>query len=599
MSLRVWLPLNGSLENKGLDDVTVINNGATVDNNGKIGKCYSFDGSNDYFIGNPAPLNSQIIEWSYCCWFKPNKLHNGCLFSNRTSVSDTGIALFYYSNYIYFDDGIRWSFIPSTAISVENWNHLVFVRKTNCKQFYLNGVLINETSTVGTNNNNMNSTHFTIGMSQYNNTTVSSNILYGKLNDVRIYDHALSPMEVKQISQGLVLHYPLNHGGLGQENLLRHQIKDSQWTNWGNATTTREKIVINGKTWAHLIQTSSSGYGGYAIDPSNNEIIIDNTKKYTWSCTAMAGTSTNAEIVLWLHWRSTEGGANIAQSTKKFLLTTNPQRISYTIDPSIVNTSYTINRINLMMGTFGTANNEVYFTDIKFEQGSIATPWCPNSSDTLATIIGLNDTIEYDCSGYCNNGTRIGTFNWTSDTPKYNVSTVFNGNNNIIKASYLPEETKTISIWLKTVWDSTSSYQLAMHDKKTGLAIGFSGTQLITYIGSTNGGSGSRIVINNKYIANQWNHIVVIKTGDTTRDVYINGELITPSNTNYWGGDLEELNIGGRHINGSYSGFFNGLLSDFRAYATALSPEDVLDLYNLGAAIDTNNNLYGVMLEEV
>ena len=45
MSLRVWLPLNGNLNNYGISDITVTNNGATVDNNGKIGKCYKFDGT--------------------------------------------------------------------------------------------------------------------------------------------------------------------------------------------------------------------------------------------------------------------------------------------------------------------------------------------------------------------------------------------------------------------------------------------------------------------------------------------------------------------------------------------------------------------------
>ena len=41
------MPLNGTLDNIGISDVTVTNNGATVDNNGKIGKCYSFDGTDD------------------------------------------------------------------------------------------------------------------------------------------------------------------------------------------------------------------------------------------------------------------------------------------------------------------------------------------------------------------------------------------------------------------------------------------------------------------------------------------------------------------------------------------------------------------------
>jgi hypothetical protein len=38
--------------------------------------------------------------------------------------------------------------------------------------------------------------------------------------------------------------------------------------------------------------------------------------------------------------------------------------------------------------------------------------------------MGLNGTTEYDCSGFCNNGIRTGTFSWTSDTPKYTVSTI-------------------------------------------------------------------------------------------------------------------------------------------------------------------------------
>lgn len=43
MALRVWLPLDGNLNNYGISGATVTNNGATVDNSGKIGKCYSFN----------------------------------------------------------------------------------------------------------------------------------------------------------------------------------------------------------------------------------------------------------------------------------------------------------------------------------------------------------------------------------------------------------------------------------------------------------------------------------------------------------------------------------------------------------------------------
>ena len=70
MSLIVWLPLNGDLENQGLSNVTVTNNGATIDNNGKVGKCYSFNGSSSK-ISMPINLTPTM---SFCAWVKFNSV---------------------------------------------------------------------------------------------------------------------------------------------------------------------------------------------------------------------------------------------------------------------------------------------------------------------------------------------------------------------------------------------------------------------------------------------------------------------------------------------------------------------------------------------
>lgn len=89
-----------------------------------------------------------------------------------------------------------------------------------------------------------------------------------------------------------------------------------------------------------------------------------------------------------------------------------------------------------------------------------------------------------------------------------------------------------------------------------------------------------------------------MKTGSNTRNVYVNGVLATPSGVNYWSGDLTKLNIGARHISGNYAAYFNGQLSDFRAYATALSAEDVLELYNVGAKVANDGTILGYKMKE-
>lgn len=52
MSLRIWLPLNEGLNNQGLEQTIAINNGATINEEGKIGKCYQFNGSTSFIDTN-------------------------------------------------------------------------------------------------------------------------------------------------------------------------------------------------------------------------------------------------------------------------------------------------------------------------------------------------------------------------------------------------------------------------------------------------------------------------------------------------------------------------------------------------------------------
>ena len=139
---------------------------------------------------------------------------------------------------------------------------------------------------------------------------------------------------------------------------------------------------------------------------------------------------------------------------------------------------------------------------------------------------------------------------------------------------------------------SGSNYQIAMIDAVSSkLAVGFASSGIISYVGSSNGGVGSYAATTGKYIANQWNHIVIIKTGETTRTVYINGQLCTNNSNNYWSATLDRLLIGCRFASGAYKHYFNGQISDFRAYATELSEEDIQELYHTPITLSSNGTL--------
>ena len=88
---------------------------------------------------------------------------------------------------------------------------------------------------------------------------------YGDMNDFRIYDECLSKEQIHQISQGLILHYPLN-SGYGNENLL---IGTNKFNDSGNASgitssTTEDnllKVVVtkdNGN-WKHFVLGNGNG----------------------------------------------------------------------------------------------------------------------------------------------------------------------------------------------------------------------------------------------------------------------------------------------------------------------------------------------------
>lgn len=366
MSLRVWLPLTKDLRNQGLDDVTVTNNGATFDANGKLGGCYSFDGSH-YFQSNKK-IGEGWKEITFACWIYLNEvvLTSGSWYRILGIGAHTRVHLDIASNntlrlFVSQTGTTSGLGVSSTTVGqAGKWYHLCGVLGNNYMSIYINGLKENEKVIDSSSITYTNADYFRIG------SITSGNAFNGKISDVRVYDHALSPFEVKQISQGLILHYPLNNNGFGQENLLIDTLKDQNKTH--------------------------TAYG--IVDYNFSEHLVEG-EKYT--ITASVTTSSEKTFVGMYHSGgsySMSGWMKVNKDgfyQKTFTATANMASRTQGIGYGFCRV-YVSNNPAGGQGSYalaGTAN----VNWIKIEKGDKATPWCPNETDELYNIMGLNDNI--------------------------------------------------------------------------------------------------------------------------------------------------------------------------------------------------------------
>ncbi len=560
MALRVWLPLNGDLHNQGLSDIEAVNNGATVNNSGKIGKCYSFDGSSKYIsITNPLTDASEV---SCAVWVKPltNTSTNEEIINIGTAAGWNNIRFGILQRSVnqfvfHVSDGTNTigSSCASGTIPVNQWIHIACTYKDKTLKMYLNGELV-KTYTISFTPSFDGITNIGIGAAPN-----GAEKFTGYINDIRIWEnHCLSPLEVKKISQGLVLHYRLS--GVGGENLIPNI------TNWTKEANANFELQEDGYYKISSKVTNATRYGIYY------DFVFPEPNIYTFS----ADVRTDYHIGI--------APATDFKWTVNTINGNNKKRISYSITTTEEN-----NKCRIYITS--TKSYSTYIKNIKLEKGSYPTPWCPNSLDDEYSIMGLDDNIEYDCSGYGNNGTKVGNIAWDSDSPRYSGSYKFDGASRITTDT-LPLETQSISLWIKPTSADISlsggNYTIVFLDKQSQLACGFTyGNRIITYVGTNSGDAGSAVIWTNMLEVNEWNHIVILKTGALTRSTYINGELAPATSNNWWSATANELNIGCRN-NSGYKHFWHGQISDFRAYTTLLSADDILNLYHLGGSIDSN-----------
>lgn len=218
----------------------------------------------------------------------------------------------------------------------------------------------------------------------------------------------------------------------------------------------------------------------------------------------------------------------------------------------------------------------------------------PNLASNTNSDTAINP-IEYDTSGMNYNGTVIGTVQYTIDSPRFTGS-YYLSNNGIIEVpnflTGLPIKDTTVSLWFKPSSLSGNSLLFGtQHGSNQRFYIGHIGTAIGFGVGSSSWSAISGTTMDTSH----WYHIAVVVDSDGIPKLYFNSELKNTKpavNFNITG----KLQIGSANNGETYT---SGQYSDVRVYKTALSPDQIKELYNTGAMIDNSGNLFSYTFNEI
>mgnify|MGYP005940530909 CR=1 FL=1 len=612
MGLQIWLPLNGNIYNQGLDGDAITNSsGITYASIGKIGSQSLLSGS------MTTSKNYLGYEGTICFWIYITENSNkGMLYGN----SDTGASLYNrkWSLFLYptRNDLHCWGCQKDSKNNSPNghwqlngvipdnkWTHICITHNRSMQYIYINGIQVahKEWDSSG---------DITFDVS----TPLMKSDVGRYLQDYRIYDNCLSPKQVKEISKGLVCHYPLGEidGKIGGRNLIKNgkgNVKAGFFKNFPTVTDEYAEFTLKSKKTYAVIDLN----GGFVY--GCRDYIVG--EKYTWSYdimyTAWNFPTGSNRGEFWMGQRYTNApsgetatgawrwvtqhnlpvvGQNGCELNKWYHVkqtVTIPQQASSNVGQHSAISFYNTN-----------ANVEASFTarlkNVKLEKSSAATPWTPAPEDDAS----FYDNVIYDTSGYCNNGSVTDSTcpTWSSDTPRYKGSYVFNGNKQVIDTSNVfHQEDITISFWFKRLKDTnTRQFLFTIWE---GFSCELTADDIPLFRIATDVSHAVDALSDKKITVNDgWTHFCgVYKNGEYSK-IYINGQLkksVSSASKIYW--NIHSSKIG---IYSSLNTYYNGQISDVRIYATALSDSDILELYQSSASVDNNGNLMlaGEVIEE-
>ncbi len=606
MALQVWLPLTGDLTQQGLSGVEVTNNGATINNEGKLGKCYQFDGSNDY-INIPATVAQNLSgDFSLAFWVNFPSLNT----SYQTIIAATGSSASWAQEIFCFQrNGTTSNFIftiangssatqanlNTAALATNTWYHFVCTYTVGKISLYQDGQHVETYSTTIIPNFDS-IQNFQLGRSH---TGYYSNM---KLNDFRLYDHCLSLKEIKEISKGLILHYKLDDPYIESTTNLNPIAKPAAaanvtWgghvTQWTNYDTTYDPVPFNEGIKGEIVYGENGSTGGGA-SRSIATITAEPSTTYTYSC-YIKPEDDFAYITANLIYKYEYNGNTRLVEGGLF----SKSRIESVGDGwyrcwGTFTSKDTTTAINISFYTYPLKTITYWIGGWQIEKNDHMTPFVEPGGTRTGGII-------FDDSGYKNNGLPIDVPIVSSDTSRYSKSTSFDGTNDGIlienlQLSHIINSEITYAFWIKPNGETGARSVYFGSYSGTSWSIEKTTNNLLRLYWN---GSPDETTTGVTIVDNIWQHICITKKGTNDIKVYINGEQKWISTKEHNVLTFPTTYRIGRDVRSGDNTPYKGLISDFRIYATALSAEDIAELYHTTASVDNHGNIYTYEFEEV
>lgn len=570
MSLLTWFPLQGDLTNKGLlaDIITPTFTNITYSNSGILGQCLE-RGSLHITAEQAKSLFHKTISIAF--WIFPIEGSGStAIFGNNitmTPPNNRKFTLFQYPDYktlhwSWQDNDSSSTYAGGTTALLENqWNHVVVTQDeiNNKVCIYVNG----EKKATNTPNPSIKNRTITFE----NATTLLHDSALNKLCDLRIYNHALEPREVKELAKGLLVHYAFNDIAC-----------------LANVFDAKSYIT----SYLHNCTVASYGHNGFSFTSTGSD---------PWIGSAMSANSTlsngiafpvrpNTEYCLsWTHVNGSELNKNYvsflnssSQALAAYTSLGSPQSTG-TTRYEIFTTPVGAEKIHFRFGNGNLAANEtITIEDLSLRPGNIPAYTPPHAGGYISDGSGYNNhaIIQNKCLPINEQGQglySLRTYGHTTGSTLAESSYV-KGNlpTTITPAAF------TISFCAKlNDWGVQTSGILSLSNSATNPTDYMDSTvaqydgkfQLNAAGGSTNYSLSTSIIVKGEWhhYAFRWNGATWESFRDGTKIQSVNA-AITPDSFRY-------IYLGLNAAGGAYRDS-DVTWGDFKLYMTALSDDEIL-----------------------